>query len=92
MGMMGGFPETLNVVVNTNHTLASKIIKAKKEENKLQLAKQAYDLAMLSQNMLSGNDLTSFINRSVDLAAKEFKISTKVKRGLASPFLVIRTI
>lgn len=70
MGMMGGFPETLNVVVNTNHTLASKIIKAKKEENKMQLAKQAYDLAMLSQNMLSGNDLTNFINRSVDLAAR----------------------
>lgn len=70
MGMMGGFPETLNVVVNTNHALASKIIKAKKEENKMQLAKQAYDLAMLSQNMLSGNDLTNFINRSVDLAAR----------------------
>ena len=70
LGMMGGFPETLNVVVNTNHALASKIIKAKKEENRIQLAKQAYDLAMLSQNMLSGNDLTNFINRSVELAAK----------------------
>ena len=70
LGMMGGFPETLNVVVNTNHALTSKIIKAKKEENRIQLAKQAYDLAMLSQNMLSGNDLTNFINRSVDLAAK----------------------
>ena len=69
-GMMGGLPETLNVVVNTNHSLASKIIKAKKEENKIQLAKQAYDLAMLSQNMLSGNDLTNFINRSVEIATK----------------------
>lgn len=70
MGMMGNFPETLNVVINTNHSLASKIIKAKKEETRTQLAKQAYDLAMLSQNLLTGNDLTNFINRSVDLAAK----------------------
>ena len=70
MGMMGSFPETLNVVINTNHSLASKIIKAKKEETRAQLAKQAYDLAMLSQNLLTGNDLTNFINRSLDLAAK----------------------
>ena len=70
MGMMGNFPETLNIVVNTNHSLATKIINAKKEENKIKLAKQAYDLAMLSQNMLSGNDLTNFINRSVELATQ----------------------
>ncbi len=68
-GMMGGFPETLNVVVNTNHSLATKIINSRKE-NRAKLAKQAYDLAMLSQNMLSGNDLTNFINRSVELAAQ----------------------
>ncbi len=68
-GMMGGFPETLNVVVNTNHSLATKIINSRKE-NRAKLAKQAYDLAMLSQNMLSGNDLTNFINRSVDLATQ----------------------
>ena len=32
--------------------------------------KQAYDLAMLSQNMLTGANLTNFIQRSVELASK----------------------
>ena len=69
MAMMGNMPDTYNVAINTNHPIASKILKAKKEENKLKLAKQTYDLAMLSQNMLSGKDLTDFINRSVELVS-----------------------
>ena len=69
MAMMGNMPDTYNVAINTNHTIAGKILKAKKEENKLKLAKQTYDLAMLSQNMLSGKDLTDFINRSVELVS-----------------------
>ncbi len=69
MAMMGNMPDTYNVAINTNHAIAGKILKAKKEENKLKLAKQTYDLAMLSQNMLSGKDLTDFINRSVELVS-----------------------
>ncbi len=69
MGMMGNMPEQLNVTVNANHPLSSKIIKAKKEERRIDLAKQAYDLALLSQNMLEGTDLTNFIERSVHLAS-----------------------
>jgi molecular chaperone HtpG len=68
-GMMGAMPDQVNVVVNGNHSLINKILKSKKEERKLELAKQSYDLALLSQNMLSGKDLTSFIKRSVDLAS-----------------------
>ena len=68
MAMMGKMPEQLNITVNANHPLSIKILKAKKEERKVELAKQAYDLALLSQNMLEGTELTNFIKRSVDIA------------------------
>jgi len=68
--MMGGMPDQYNVSVNANHSIISKILKSKDDEIKTQLAKQAYDLGMLSQNLLTGADLTDFIKRSVTLAAK----------------------
>ncbi|QSE98074.1 molecular chaperone HtpG [Fulvivirga lutea] len=68
--MMGNMPDQFNVSVNGNHPVVDKILKAKKAEKKSQLAKQAFDLAMLSQNMLTGKDLTNFIKRSVSLAAE----------------------
>ncbi|TRX48888.1 molecular chaperone HtpG [Fulvivirga sp. M361] len=69
--MMGGnMPDQFDVTINGNHPVVAKILRAKKEEKKQQLAKQAYDLAMLSQNMLTGADLTNFIKRSVELAAE----------------------
>jgi molecular chaperone HtpG len=70
MAMMGNMPDQYNIAINANHTLTGKILKAENEEEKARLAKQAYDLALLSQNMLSGADLTHFIKRSVELAAK----------------------
>lgn len=68
--MMGGMPDSYSVSVNANHSIVSKILKAKKEKEQTTLAKQAFDLAMLSQNMLSGKDLTDFIERSVHLITK----------------------
>jgi molecular chaperone HtpG len=68
--MMGNMPDQFEVTVNGNHAVVDKILKAKKKEKKAQLAKQAYDLAMLSQNMLTGADLTNFIKRSVSLASE----------------------
>lgn len=70
MAMMGNFPETYNAVINANHPMISKILKAESEEEKIRLASQAYDLGLLSQNMLTGNKLTSFIHRSVELFGK----------------------
>ena len=49
--------------------ITQKILKAQSEEEKARLAKQAYDLALLSQNMLTGADLTSFIKRSIELVS-----------------------
>ncbi|MBX2968762.1 MAG: molecular chaperone HtpG [Cyclobacteriaceae bacterium] len=66
---MGSMPDSYAVTVNGNHSIVQKIIKAETEEQKIKLAKQAYDLALLSQNMLTGADLTNFIKRSVEFVA-----------------------
>ncbi len=66
MHMMGNLPEMYNLVVNANHSFISKILKAKKAD-KQKLAKQAFDLALLSQGMLKGKDLTDFVERSYEL-------------------------
>ena len=71
MGMMGAMPNQHQVVINANHALVGKIVKAKSAEKKELLAKQAYDLARLSQNMLEGGDLSEFIERTVSLAANQ---------------------
>lgn len=63
----GEFPDQFNVIVNANHKTVQKILQADGDEAKSKIAKQAFDLALLSQGMLKGNDLTSFIKRSVEL-------------------------
>ena len=70
MMMMGDMPDQFTASINANHAVISKILKAKTDTTKAKYAKQAYDLALLSQNMLSGGALTSFIKRSVDLVSK----------------------
>lgn len=69
MGFMGTMPDSYNVSINGNHSVIQKILKAEGEEKQVTLAKQAYDLGLLSQNMLTGADLTNFIRRSVDLVS-----------------------
>lgn len=64
---MGSFPGFYNLVVNSNHPLISKILMETDAEKQSTLAKQATDLALLSQGMLKGEDLTKFIKRSVQL-------------------------
>ncbi len=66
MSFYGAMPDNYKVAINGNHKLVTKILKAGKEQQ-TQLAKQAYDLAMLSQGMLTGADLTEFVNRSIEL-------------------------
>ncbi len=66
--MMGNMPQTLNVAINANHSITQKILKADEDAQK-QLVLQAYDLALLSQNMLTGDSLGRFIERSVELVS-----------------------
>ncbi|NQX99127.1 MAG: molecular chaperone HtpG, partial [Flavobacteriales bacterium] len=68
MNMFGGaMPDTYNLVVNTNHPLISKILNEKDKKKQTELTKRTADLALLSQNMLKGEELTKFINQSLEL-------------------------
>jgi molecular chaperone HtpG len=67
MAMFGEMPDTLNVVVNLDHPLVASL--AEKEEGE-GLAKQLLDLGLLSQNLLTGQELTEFIKRSVEMIGK----------------------
>ncbi|MGE0562838.1 MAG: molecular chaperone HtpG [Flavobacteriales bacterium] len=64
---MGNFPEMYNLVVNVNHPVISKMLKEKDGTKQKEIAKQTADLALLSQNMLKGEELTNFIKRSIEL-------------------------
>jgi molecular chaperone HtpG len=63
MSFMGDMPGGLNLVVNTNHSLAQKILRNKKSRR--EQINQLYDLALLGQGMLKGKKLTAFIQRSM---------------------------
>jgi molecular chaperone HtpG len=73
MGQMGGpmgsfyanMPDEVELTVNGNHPLFKKILESK--ETGKEMAHNLADLALLSQGMLKGNNLTEFINRSVAL-------------------------
>jgi molecular chaperone HtpG len=67
MGFMGNMPDMYNLVVNSNHPLISRILNEDDNDKKKNLAKQATDLALLSQGLLKGEGLTKFIKRSVEL-------------------------
>lgn len=67
MNFYGSLPDNYNVSVNGNNKLISRILAAGSDEHAAQLAKQAFDLALLSQGMLKGADLTEFVSRSVEM-------------------------
>ena len=63
----GNMPEEVTLTVNGNHPVYKNILQ---EENKEQQEKQVRnltDLALLSQGLLKGSELTNFINRSVEM-------------------------
>jgi len=66
-GMFGNFPEMFTLVVNTNHPLIEQILNTKTKNKRERLIQQTLDLARLSQNLLKGEELTKFIQRSVEL-------------------------
>ena len=68
--MMGAPGEMTAVNINGNHKTIEKILKAKTTKTKEKIASQVYDLALLSQNMLTGSELTNFVRRSLDILSK----------------------
>ncbi len=67
MSYFGNMPETYNLVINTNHQMIGQILETKTEKKQTRLIKQLTDLALLSQNLLKGEELTAFIKRSVEI-------------------------
>lgn len=67
MSFYGNMPDSYKVAINGNHKLVNKILHATDPAEQSALAKQAVDLALLSQGMLTGAELTDFVNRSVEL-------------------------
>ncbi len=67
MSFYGQMPDNYKVVVNANHKLITRILGEENADTQAQLAKQAFDLALLSQGLLTGAELTEFVNRSVSL-------------------------
>jgi len=67
MGFYGSLPDNYKVTVNGNHPLIKRILEEGDEANKEKLAKQAFDLALLSRGLLTGAELTDFVKRSVSL-------------------------
>ncbi|MBE8715292.1 molecular chaperone HtpG [Sphingobacterium hungaricum] len=66
MGFYGSLPDNYKVTVNGNHPLVKRIVESSDEEG-AKLAKQAFDLALLSRGLLTGSELTSFVKRSVEM-------------------------
>ncbi|HEX8350509.1 MAG TPA: molecular chaperone HtpG, partial [Hymenobacter sp.] len=70
MSFMGNLPDSYTVSVNANHPVAQRILNADEEAGS-KLARQAFDLGLLAQNMLKGEALTAFVKRSADLLTAE---------------------
>jgi molecular chaperone HtpG len=66
MNFYGAMPDNYKVAVNANHKIILKILQAD-EAQQTAMAKQAFDLALLSQGLLKGADLTAFVERSVEV-------------------------
>jgi len=56
-----------NLIVNGNHELANHLLRETDAEKQTTLTKQLIDLALLSQNLLTGEKLSEFVKRSVEL-------------------------
>ncbi|RYY46904.1 MAG: molecular chaperone HtpG [Chitinophagaceae bacterium] len=75
MAAMGGgmaafyaqMPDEVNLTVNGNHPIFSNILAVEATDKQQKLVKNLGDLALLSQGLLNGKNLTDFINRSVEL-------------------------
>ncbi len=76
-GSMGGFyanmPDEVTLTVNGNHPIYQTILKEDDKTKQERLVHNLSDLALLSQGLLKGNNLTHFIQRSVDLMGGEQK-------------------
>ena len=74
MGMNGGMgsfysnmPEEVTLTINGNHSIYKNILNGDDKESQQKQVRNLTDLALLSQGLLKGSELTNFINRSVEM-------------------------
>jgi len=76
-GPMGSFyanmPDEVTLTVNGNHPIYQLVVAENNKEKQEKFVHNLADLALLSQGLLKGNNLTAFINRSVELMEGEKK-------------------
>lgn len=63
----GQMPDEVTLTVNGNHPVFNHLLKEENGDLKEKQVKNLTDLALLSQGLLKGSQLTNFINRSVEL-------------------------
>jgi molecular chaperone HtpG len=75
-GMGGGMtafyaqmPDEVQLTINGNHPIYQTLLKETDTDKQQKQARNLADLALLSQGLLKGAELTSFINRTVELTS-----------------------
>ncbi len=66
-GMYGDMPENYNMVINTNSPVIYNLLQTTDTEKQTQILSQLKDLALLSQGLLKGEALDTFIKRSTKM-------------------------
>lgn len=67
----GNMPDEVSLTINGNHPIYREILANEHAAVKEKMTRNLADLALLSQGLLTGNNLTQFINRSVELMEKK---------------------
>jgi molecular chaperone HtpG len=62
-------PDEVTLTVNGNHPVIQSVLNESDQGRQKKLVRNLADLALLSQGLLKGNELTAFINRNVELMA-----------------------
>ena len=63
----GNMPEEVTLTINGNHPVYKNILREDDKEKQQKQVRNLTDLALLSQGLLKGSELTNFINRSVEM-------------------------
>lgn len=71
MNWYANMPDEINMTINANHPVYTQILKENDNALQQKQIKNLADLALLSQNLLTGADLTAFVNRSVELMGEK---------------------
>ena len=63
----GNMPEEVTLTINGNHPVYKNILREDDKEKQQKQVRNLTDLALLSQGLLKGSELTNFINRSIEM-------------------------